>query len=240
MTVSDFTFVGQSASGKTSVYSFDVSAPDNRPFSAHISALESGKNNTVLLVPRSPFLDKLPKCCGSATLERFGSPISAMRVVDYKYDSDARYTPCSAQAVRLGEVWASSNIVVFPDNAAVTQINWGGYITHGPHHIQDANFKNRVQPEYPLADSTRSIAGDVVVLVDVTPEGKVENAVVMDSSQDEFLDQAAEEAASESTFIPATADGVPVRRQYRIAYLFSLPGGREIRPNNNCGVHISS
>jgi len=238
ISLSDFMFVGQSASGMTRVYNVNV-ASENQHVLAHINATDAANKTTQLLLPQYPAKVKIPKCCGVATIEWYGSPIGSVQVIDYKDDTDPNYIPCSAQPVHLGPSPTLSKVVTFPETPTVASLGWGS----SRHLIADADFVTRKVPAYPVPDHDLGIVGTVIVLFDVTPTGKPEHAVVATSSQDPNLDVAAVRAISQSTFKPATVDGIPATRRYKVEYDFGLDEGDRrtpIRPNAKCGARIDS
>lgn len=65
-------------------------------------------------------------------------------------------------------------------------------------------------PKYPKSAKKREVSGKVWVAVGITREGKVDEAVICESSGHELLDQAAYKAAKTLRFQPETNDGEPV------------------------------
>lgn len=92
----------------------------------------------------------------------------------------------------------------------------------GPVQATDADFINKVEPEYPDMAKEENIQGDVTVRITVGPSGAVLAESIQESSGNPLLDQAALKAAKESTFKPPTSNGVPTQRDYLIIYTFSL------------------
>lgn len=92
----------------------------------------------------------------------------------------------------------------------------------GPVEATDADFINRVQPDYPDMAKEENIQGDVTVRITIGTSGQVIAAVIQESSGNPLLDNAALKAARESTFKPPMVNGVPTQRDYLIIYTFSL------------------
>lgn len=66
----------------------------------------------------------------------------------------------------------------------------------------------KVQPQYPVAATTKGLDGTVLVQFDVTAMGVVENIVVVDSTN-RIFNKAAIEAASRFKYKPMVVDGTP-------------------------------
>lgn len=92
----------------------------------------------------------------------------------------------------------------------------------GPVTATDADFINKVSPEYPDMAKEENIQGDVTVRITVGPTGAVLAEAIQESSGNPLLDNAALKAAKASTFKPPTYNGVAVQRDYLIIYTFSL------------------
>jgi protein TonB len=88
--------------------------------------------------------------------------------------------------------------------------------------IVDGDFIRTVTPDYPAIARDANIEGSVTVRVTIGPDGRVENAVVVQSSGNAALDDAALKAARESLYRAPTLDGQPTTRDYLIVYTFSL------------------
>jgi len=91
-----------------------------------------------------------------------------------------------------------------------------------PEQITESQFIRRAAPEYPQIAIDENIQGTVTVRVTIGPEGQVEEAVVVQSSGNSLLDNAAVKAARESAFRAPLRDGNPTTREYLIVYTFSL------------------
>ena len=80
--------------------------------------------------------------------------------------------------------------------------------TIGGFGLSDGPLVNiiKVQPRYPVAAQTRGLEGTVIVQFDVTPQGVVENVVVVESSNSIF-NKAAIEAAYRFKYRPKVVDG---------------------------------
>jgi len=92
----------------------------------------------------------------------------------------------------------------------------------GPIEATDADFINRVTPDYPDMAKEENIQGDVTVRITIGPSGQVISAEISESSGNAQLDAAALKAARESTFKPPTENGVATTRDYLIIYNFRL------------------
>lgn len=78
-----------------------------------------------------------------------------------------------------------------------------------------------VRPTYPEAARRAEIEGVVVVLVEIDERGDV-SPVGVAKADHELLVEAAVEAARKFKFIPAKKDGVPVRLEIAIPFIFCL------------------
>jgi|SRR5882672_4016449 len=87
-------------------------------------------------------------------------------------------------------------------------VSWGGVIT-------------KVQPRYPPGAKRYSISGPVDVQVTISAEGRVTEAKAI--SGHPLLRGAAEEAARQWIFKPATLKGVPVETQVVLTFIFKAP-----------------
>lgn len=94
--------------------------------------------------------------------------------------------------------------------------------------ISDADFLNRVQPNYPEMAKEENIQGDVTVKLVIGPDGSVEEAWVDESSGSDMLDGASISAARSSVFkpahLPTAYGGQAIAATYIIVYTFSLSG----------------
>lgn len=81
------------------------------------------------------------------------------------------------------------------------------------------------QPEYPRASMRRGERGDVLLLVKVGANGRVDGVDVVSSSQHRRLDRAAVSAVRRWRFEPAMRDGQPVAGELRIPFSFAPEGG---------------
>jgi len=81
------------------------------------------------------------------------------------------------------------------------------------------------QPEYPRASIRRGERGEVLLLVKVGANGRVDGVDVVSSSQHRRLDRAAVSAVRRWRFEPAMRDGQPVAGELRIPFSFAPEGG---------------
>ncbi len=78
-------------------------------------------------------------------------------------------------------------------------------------------------PEYPSASQRLGEEGQVVLLVTVSPDGRVNDAKIDQSSGHPRLDRAALEEAKESwRMMPGTVDGKPTPMSYKVAVSYQL------------------
>ena len=102
--------------------------------------------------------------------------------------------------------------------------------------IADADFMMKVEPTYPQAALRAGIQGQVIVAVTIGTSGRMLASSIRSSSGSTLLDDAALEAARESTFRVPTLEGVAIQRNYVIFYSFTLdsntsaPNARDARP----------
>jgi TonB family protein len=87
-------------------------------------------------------------------------------------------------------------------------VTWGGVIT-------------KVQPRYPAGAKRYNISGAVDVQVTISAHGRVTEAKA--SAGHPLLREAAEEAARQWVFRPATLKGLPVETQVVLTFLFKIP-----------------
>ena len=78
-----------------------------------------------------------------------------------------------------------------------------------------------VEPEYPAEEKARGATAHVVLLLDVDEEGRVGQAEVTTSGGAAF-DAAAQEAATQLRFAPATRAGRPIRSKIPFQFSFAL------------------
>lgn len=91
-----------------------------------------------------------------------------------------------------------------------------------PEQIVDSEFIRKVTPDYPEMAKDENVEGAVTVRVTIGPDGQVEDAVVVQSSGDPQLDDAALKAARDSLYRAPLLDGRPTTRDYLIVYTFNL------------------
>lgn len=83
------------------------------------------------------------------------------------------------------------------------------------------------RPDYPLPMRRAGIEGEVLVVFDVTPEGRVRNAWVARSNHPGF-DEAAIEAVEAWRFTPGVVDGRPVYTRISVPMVFRIQGDGEV------------
>jgi protein TonB len=88
--------------------------------------------------------------------------------------------------------------------------------------IVSARFIHQVEPDYPDIARQEGAEGTVIVLVTIDPDGSPSDVRVWQSSGNDALDRAAEQAARESTYAPPEVNGEPATQTYRIIYTFYL------------------
>jgi TonB family protein len=88
--------------------------------------------------------------------------------------------------------------------------------------IADADYIVKVTPTYPQAAVKAHIQGQVIVAVTVGWTGRLLASSIRSSSGSTLLDDAALDAARESTYRVTTLDGIALQRSYTILYEFSL------------------
>lgn len=72
---------------------------------------------------------------------------------------------------------------------------------------------NEVMPEYPQQALQRNIEGHVKLAFTITPQGRVENIRVVESSPANVFDRSARRAAARWRFAPRTENGMAVSRE---------------------------
>jgi len=86
--------------------------------------------------------------------------------------------------------------------------------------VPDSRIVRKVNPVYPLAAVRRRIQGSVTFSALIGKDGRVERLRVI--SGHPLLIDAAQEAAKQWVYVPATVGGVPVRVLTRIRIHFAL------------------
>ncbi|UUM21184.1 energy transducer TonB [Mycoavidus sp. SF9855] len=79
-------------------------------------------------------------------------------------------------------------------------------------------------PAYPPLSRQREETGTVLISIIIDTRGKIENAVIKQSSRFKRLDQAAREAALGSLCRPWLENGQPIRTTSDIPFIFKLEG----------------
>jgi len=87
------------------------------------------------------------------------------------------------------------------------------------------HYRSNPLPEYPRLARKRHWEGVVWLLVDVSPDGFVEDLEVEKTCGHKVLDRAAERTVKRWQFSPATRSGLPVSSQVRIPVRFRLEDG---------------
>jgi TonB family protein len=90
-----------------------------------------------------------------------------------------------------------------------------------PTPLSWADAITKAQPKYPAKAKRVNATGSVDVKVTISPEGRVTEAKAI--SGHTLLREAAEEAALQWVFKPATLKGVPVSIQIVLTFLFKVP-----------------
>lgn len=96
--------------------------------------------------------------------------------------------------------------------------------------IADADYIVKVTPTYPQAALKAGIQGQVTVAVTVGWNGRLLASSIRSSSGSTLLDDAALDAARESTYHAATLNGIAVQRSYVVLYVFRLDRSSEPQP----------
>jgi protein TonB len=86
---------------------------------------------------------------------------------------------------------------------------------------------NNPSPPYPWEARTRGQQGVTRLRLRVTPDGRVLEARILESSGHESLDAAAIAAVRRWRFEPALRDGVPVFANATVTITFTLEGARQ-------------
>ena len=83
-------------------------------------------------------------------------------------------------------------------------------------------LKANIKPDYPLESRRRGEAGDVVLELEIGPDGKAAEVRVVASPGFPLLEEAAVKAVRRARFKPATANGSPVSATIRLTLNFRL------------------
>jgi len=88
--------------------------------------------------------------------------------------------------------------------------------------IADADYIIKITPTYPQAALKADIQGQVIVAITVGWNGRLLASSIRSSSGSTLLDDAALDAARESTYRAATLNGIAIQRSYIVFYTFKL------------------
>lgn|GEM_PF-1697478 len=91
-----------------------------------------------------------------------------------------------------------------------------------PELVVDARFAHQAQPDYPDVAKAQGVQGTAIVFATIGPNGNVLSTRIDQSTGNKLLDQAALEAAHQSTFEPPKINGKPATETYRLVYTFAL------------------
>ncbi|WP_281300691.1 MULTISPECIES: energy transducer TonB [unclassified Iodidimonas] len=86
----------------------------------------------------------------------------------------------------------------------------------------------RIQPQYPRRAAERGIEGYVIVELTVTPQGTVEDVLIVEAEPRGYFERSAEQAAYKFKYKPKVVNGEPIAVE-GVQYLFSFnleDGGR--------------
>lgn len=89
-----------------------------------------------------------------------------------------------------------------------------------------AAYLNNAPPAYPRAARRQGITGTVILIAEVSEQGRPGQIRVLQSSGNPLLDQSALSAVTKWQFSPAQRDGKPVAATVKIPITFSLLGAR--------------
>lgn len=92
--------------------------------------------------------------------------------------------------------------------------------------IADTDYVVKLTPTYPQAAVKADIQGRVIVAITVGWNGRLLASSIRSSSGSTLLDDAALDAARESTYRAPTLDGIAIQRNYTILYVFRGPQPR--------------
>ena len=96
----------------------------------------------------------------------------------------------------------------------------GKGVVIAPGRLKPGRALKRLQPSYPSKAKAARVSGSVEVQVTISEEGQVIQAIAV--SGPELLREAAEQAARQWVFEPATLDGQPVKVQGLLTFNFGL------------------
>ncbi|MBV8338865.1 MAG: energy transducer TonB [Candidatus Eremiobacteraeota bacterium] len=149
----------------------------------------------------------------------------------------AHFTPCTSQPVKIRDVSADPTTVVFATGTLPLSHQ---LLPVDPSEPSRPVFVHEAQAEYPKDAARAGASGRVDVLVDVTAEGKPQNAVVASSSQFPPLDEAAVAATLASSYKPPEINGRPAEQRYLVPFVFTLPGTKiASAPDTKCHAWIT-
>lgn len=88
--------------------------------------------------------------------------------------------------------------------------------------VADAAYLHNPLPEYPELAQERGWEGKVVMKVHVLPDGRTDSVVVVKSSGQKVLDDAAVKAVYKWSFVPAKKGETPIARYTNVPFTFKL------------------
>jgi TonB family protein len=249
ISVNDLIRAGQSPSGRMSVYEFSLRIAPGQSLPEHVTVVDdAGRESDVPFAPqpdaafRSPRYDLAPQgpwhpgmSLGPSVEEAFawfGRPIRSVRVVaagrgaTSRCDSTASVQDAGQPVTRI-----------FPEPPADLSVRVG---PADPSIAHPAQFVTKALPGYPVMEKENDISGTVLVGFTVEPNGTADSVGVVESSQDAGLDKAAVSAIHRSSFNPAMADGVPVRRSAVAEFDFVLDSTLQTPRIPACGLVVAS
>ena len=164
------------------------------------------------------------------------SDLQSVRIKGYEPPGGS-FTQCPAPPTKVRDVNADPTTVVFATGTLPVSHR---LLPVDPSEPSRPVFVRQAQAEYPNDAARAGASGRVDVLVDVTAEGKPQNAVVASSSQYPPLDEAAVAATLASTYKAPEINGRPAQQRYLVPFLFTLPGAKSASvPDTKCHAWIT-
>ena len=194
---------------------------DTGPFTVNVTAtMGDGSQKNIVVDGVSTAVRQTAQTTTEAVkVLPFATEVQSFRVVSAQ-DWKGVATCSDAEAYPADD--SRSTSVSFDDGP---QSKWP-ITSAGTIEITDADFANKISPQYPSLARMGQVEGDSTVIIVVNPNGSVAAASIYLSSGDQSLDQASLNAARQTTFKPAhlsaALGGAPIRSIYLIVYVFNL------------------
>jgi TonB family protein len=227
-----FSYAGQTARQRLDAYELDADIRSRSLAGIRFQVFD--RQGSPLLFQSSPSAAAQGSDFSARLLLDPGVQPVRVEPIGYQPAGAATAVACTGTAVTLASD-STGTVTTFADPPVPVQAP-AMFEVHPP-RIRDPDFRNKIYPQYPHLTAMKGITGTAIVEVDIQTDGRADNVVIDDSSQDETLDLAAVAAARASTYRPPESNGQPVKRSYLIEYDFRLDSGGFER-DTGCGARL--